>query len=357
MQIALDISQVAYEGTGVARFTAGLVDAICSFDDRHHWTFLFSSLRRPLPSSLRERIAERKYSLLTYPLPPRLLSVLWNDLGVLKTEALVGSQDWFISSDWTQPPSRARKATIVHDLIFRVHPETVTDLIRTTQEKRLKRAVRECAVLFTDSRSTKDDLLRLYPVSDTSVVVNYPGFTSLPQPDSVQNSERPFILTVGKREPRKNLDTLITAFRNLQRTDIDLVIIGMDGWGDRLSSLPNNVHLRGFVNDQELARLYATCTLFVFPSIYEGFGYPALEAMSLGAPTALANTSSLAEIGAGTSVLFDPHDTAGITTVLETLLSDRELRSDLSKKGKKRVKTFTWERYLKTMTDELEKRI
>ena len=96
---------------------------------------------------------------------------------------------------------------------------------------------------------------------------------------------------------------------------------------------------------------------FVFPSIYEGFGYPALEAMRMGAPTALANTSSLAEIGEGAAELFDPHSLTAMTKALKALMENQKLRADLAAKGKRRAADFTWKRYVKTLTAELEKRI
>ena len=357
MQIAVDISQVGYEGTGVARFTHGLIEAICSYDQSHYWTFLYSSMRQPLPETVRNVIMKRNFSLITYPIPPRALSILWNDLHTIRAEALIGSQDWFISSDWTQPPSRAKKATVVHDLIFKVHPETVGGLIQSTQEKRLKHVARECSLIFTDSMTTKMDLKQYYSIDDDAVVVNYPGIDPVVQPQSIKKTERPFILSVGKLEPRKNINLLIQAFQATHREDIDLYIVGAKGWGAQLTNVPSNVKLLGFVSDIELERLYALCMFFVFPSIYEGFGYPALEAMRMGAPTALANTSSLAEIGEGAAELFDPHSLTAMTKALKTLMENQKLSADLAAKGKRRAADFTWKRYVKTLTAELEKRI
>ena len=357
MQIAVDISQVGYEGTGVARFTRGLIEAICLYDQSNYWTFLYCSMRQPLPEPVRNIITKRNFSLITYPIPPRALSFLWNNLHVVRAETLIGSQDWFISSDWTQPPSRAKKATIVHDLIFKVHPETVDGLIQSTQEKRLKHVARECSLIFADSMTTKTDLKQCYSIDDDVIIVNYPGIDPVVQPQSIKKTERPFILSVGKLEPRKNIKLLIEAFQATHREDIDLYIVGAKGWGAQLTNVPANVKLLGFVSDVELERLYASCMFFVFPSIYEGFGYPALEAMRMGAPTALANTSSLAEIGDGTSELFDPHSLTDITKALKTLMENQERRADLAAKGKRRVADFSWKRYLKTLTAELEKRI
>lgn len=357
MQIAIDISQVGYEGTGVARFTAGLIEAICTLETKQYWTFFYSSLRRPLPQHIRTMIERRSYALITAPIPPRALATLWNTAHLVSVESFVGSQDWFISSDWTQPPARAKKATIVHDLVFRVHPETVNGLIRHTQEQRLARVARDCNLIITDSLTTKTDLEAYYAVSPADVVVNYPGLTQHRKPTDISKPSRPFILTVGKREPRKNIDSLVQAFLRTGRSDIDLFIVGMQGWGTETTSLPDNVKMLGYVSDDELAKLYASCLCFVFPSLYEGFGYPALEAMALGAPTALSDTSSLREIGKGVSQFFDPMNLDSITRALTRLIDDSKLRLRLSTSGTRRAAEFTWKRYLSNLTAELEKRI
>lgn len=366
MKIALDISQVVYTGTGVARFTDGLVRAICEYDSENEWFFFLSTFRRNINPTLKELIAAKGHSLIQSNLPPTLLSFIWNDIHFFSINKIVGRVDWVITSDWTEPPSQSKKATIVHDLVYVKYPETVDSTIRKTQERRLRWVQKESSVIFADSDSTKHDLESLLFINRNKITVNYPGI-SLPVRKvpfglaqggqdakyKVQES-RPFILTVGKLEPRKNLEKLVKAFNSLNQNKVDLYIVGMNGWGNVTIEQSPQIKLLGFVSDAKLAELYQTCLFFVLPSIYEGFGYPVAEAMSYGAPIAASNSSSLREIVGHAAVLFDPHDEESIARSLNELLSNTKLRISLSKQGLVRSKDFTWKKYYETLIKTLE---
>ena len=204
MKIAIDISQVVYTGSGVARFTDGLIRAVCEYDTKNEWVFFFSSFRRNLDRSLEELIKSKGHTLIKSKLPPTLLSFLWNQLHLFSIDSIIGKMDWIITSDWSEPPSKYKKATIVHDLVYQKFPETVDEVIRKTQERRLHWVQKESSVIFADSDSTKIDLENLLAVNRNRITVNYPG---IDQPKlsaiSSQKSERPFILTVGKLEQEK----------------------------------------------------------------------------------------------------------------------------------------------------------
>lgn len=355
MRIAIDISQIVYEGSGVARFTDGLVRAICEYGKNNEWVFFFSSFRRDLNPSVENLIRSKGHTLIKSKLPPTLLSYIWNYFHFFPIDKIVGKVDWVITSDWSEPPSKYRKATIVHDLVYLKFPDTVDDVIRKTQESRLKRVAKESSVIFADSDSTKLDLESLLSITRNKITVNYPGINQ-PQLSAVsgQKSARPFILTVGKLEPRKNLEKLVEAFNSLNQTEVDLCIAGMNGWGRVAVERSPQIKLLGFVSEEKLAELYRTCHFFVMPSIYEGFGYPVVEAMSYGAPVATSNTSSLREIAADAALLFDPHDEDSIANALKKLISTASLRSSLSKKGLVRAKDFSWKKYYETLINTLK---
>ena len=352
MKIAIDISQIVYRGSGVSRFTDGLVRAICKYDDKNEWVFFFSSLRKSLDSSVKDVIRERGFRIIELKIPPTALSLVWNQLHILRIDQFIPVVDWVITSDWTEPPSRYKKATIVHDLVFKKYPETLSPLILKTQEQRLHWVQKESHVIFADSESTKNDLAELLTIDKGKVITNYPGINSYHESNIKKHEAqgaRPFILTVGKLEPRKNLGKLVKAFNSLNQAEVDLYIVGMNGLGNVAVEENPQIKLLGFVPDGKLVELYRTCLFFVLPSIYEGFGYPIAEAMSYGAPVATSNTSSLKEIANNSAVLFDPHDEDSIAKVLKELISKPNLRSSLSKKGRIRAKDFNWKKYYETL--------
>ena len=361
MHIALDISQIVYEGTGVARFTYHLVKTILAQDTEHTWTFFFSSLKHNLNADIEAEIHASKHNLVRWYIPPRLLSTLWNESLWRDYAPIPGKFDLFISSDWTQPPAKIAKirATVVHDLAFKKVPVTVDPLIISTQTKRLADVVRECQIIWCDSESTATDLNECYPGVKGTVEVNYPGIVA---PKPKETSVFPYIFkpheyffAVGKIEPRKNLKRLIEAFLQLIQkpsyTHMHLVIAGPRGWDVATQALSHpQIHLLGTVTDEELANLYQNALTFVFPSLYEGFGIPPLEAMALGCPVILSNVSSLSEIATSASACFvNPNSVVSIRDAMTQMIEKPDLRASLISEGRRNVARFTYEKYLQNM--------
>lgn len=361
MRVAVDISQAVYEGTGVGRFTSGLIDAIC-----HHaqhtseisWVFFYVSFRRDLSDEVKTVISRAQIPLIKLPVPPTAAEYIWNHLHIIPVSLLLPKCDWVITSDWTEPPSRTKKATIVHDLVFHRYPETVDTTIIQTMRRKLPLVSDESNLIFTDSQTTKDDLLQYYPNTKASIVVNYPGVSIDTVTDTTVISvvqkytlSSPYLLTVGKREPRKNLNRLIDAFQQAQLGDTQLVIVGSEGWGSNTQQ-GSNVRFLGFVSDEELAALYQQAQGFILASLWEGFGYPILEAMQLGTPVATSDCSSMAEIADCHAHLFDPMNKESIASSLERLVSDDPYFSS-KEKARQHALSFTWKRYLNTFTHSL----
>jgi len=355
MKIGIDISQIVFEGTGVGRFTHDLTETILSNTDKNEWTFFFSSLRQSINPHIKSAIKNKGHRLCEYKIPPTALSFLWNTLHRLKIEKLVGNLDWFITSDWTEGPSNMKKATILHDLVYLRYPETVHKAILKTQKLRMKWVQKESKLIFADSISTKDDAISLLRINKDKIVVNYPGVSiKKPNVEDVKetltkfNLKNPFILAVGKIEPRKNIKKLINAFAMLNQKNIDLVIVGPQGWDNQTSkkqSQTNNIKFLSFVSNNELSSLYSSCRLFVYPSLYEGFGYPVVEAMSLGAPVATSNTSSMKEIAEGRAELFDPTNVNSISRCISRMINDDALKNKCIKAGIIRSRDFNWKSY------------
>jgi glycosyltransferase involved in cell wall biosynthesis len=364
MKIGIDISQVVYEGTGVSRFTKGLINAILKYDRNNKWVFFFSSLRRNLQTEIKDKISNKHYVLIERKFPPKLLTSLLIKVG-FNVESIDKSLDWFITSDWTEIPSKhTKKATIVHDLVYLRFPSLVEKTIRNTQIDRLNRVKNESFLIFADSDSTKKDLVEFLKIEKGKIILNYPGVDVKRPPNktiketlSKYRLDKQFILTVGKIEPRKNLKRLIESYKALNNPNVDLAVAGPAGWGDTPMNRfigDGNIRFLGYVTDKELYSLYTSCLFFVYPSIWEGFGYPVVEAMKLGVPVATSNTSSLMEIAKDAALLFNPFNVEEIKNALLQLINNVNLRKDLAIKGKMRCGVFSWKNYYEKMINVLK---
>lgn len=169
MRIGIDISQIAHEGTGVAEYTANLVNALLKDDKKNEYVLFYSSLRKPLRITSEAEIKK-------YRIPPTLLDFLWNRLHILPIERFIGDVDVFISSDWVQPPTRkAKKVTVIHDLSPLKFPNEHHRKIVTVQKRRLKWVAKECDMIICDSEATKEDVMKLLRIEKDKLIVIYPG--------------------------------------------------------------------------------------------------------------------------------------------------------------------------------------
>ena len=360
MNIGIDISQIAYKGSGVARFTEGLVQAILDYDKTNTWYFFYFGLRNKIDEDLEKKIINKGFHIITRPIPPTILDYLHNTIHTSLfsfDSKIINKLDYFITSDWTEPPLNCKKATIVHDFVFKRYPQTVHETILKTQELRLNLVSQESDIIFTDSQSTISDLNEYYDYKGEAVL-NYPGVNQQPiRIDPTLTLEKydiqqPFLLTVGKIEPRKNIAKLMEAFERVD-TDMQLIIAGAAGWGDNPVPTTDKVKLIGYVSDQDLEALYQAALCFIYPSIYEGFGYPVIEAMIHECPVLTSNASSLSEIAQNAAILFDPHDIGSIAHSLKRLINDEPLRNDIKAKGLRRAGEFTWQRYYTNLVETL----
>ncbi len=351
MKIAIDVSQMCYEGTGVARYVYGLTKALLLAGSKHEFLLYagvfrrrayFKALARTLPWS------QASWRLL--PLPPKVASLTLN-LFPIRVEWLLGKVDVVHTSDWVEPSSKSPSVTTIHDLVFKQYPETVDPLILRAQTRRLAKIVADDSMIIADSKSTKNDLMKIYNLNEARIKVIYPGIDSIYKPQSKKEIDRvkntynlpdQYIFSLGTQEPRKNLPRLVEAVRGL---DLPLVIAGRHGWGDHTQTL-------GFVPDADLPALYSGAAVFAYPSLYEGFGFPVLEAMACGTPVVTSNLSSLPEVAGDAGVLIDPTDVDSIRSGIKLAIKNRD---SLIKKGLKQAKNFTWEKTAKQVLEVYEK--
>lgn len=231
-------------------------------------------------------------------------------------------------------------------------------------------SVRKAAKIITISNSSKNDIINYYKVDSDKVVVVYPGIKMESSKFKIQSSkfltesygvEKKYILFVGTLQPRKNISKLIEAFSNLKNKDLDLVIVGKKGWlYEEILEAPDkfgvekSVKFLDYVSDEDLPSLYKNAICLVFPSLYEGFGLPVLEAMKHGCPVLASNVSSLPEAGGEAAIYFNPENVSDITEKIETVLKDDVLREKMRGKGFEQVKKFSWEKAAKETLDVLK---
>ena len=353
MKIGIDITQAQYQGTGVGTYTLSLVKALLDLDFNNYYLLFGGSLRgfgnlKKIATTL--PAPEKKL----YPLPPLALDLIFNRLHSVPIETFTGYLDIFHASDWTHPPTtNAKTVTTVHDLTTIKFPQNQPPKNIATHQRRLHWAVREAAAIITDSQATKRDLIELFPQSEPRITTIYlaprdgvTAFARLSHPQKHRRIDQiktkyhlhnEYILSLGTNEPRKNLLRTVKAYTQSDLVE-DLVIAGRFGWGSKVKPAPS-IKVLGLVGDQDLPALIAGASCFVYPSLYEGFGLPVLEAMALGVPTVTTNQGSLKEIAGQAAVSVDPYHTASITAGIKKALLNPKLYQD---EGLKQARKFSW---------------
>lgn len=299
-------------------------------------------------------------------IPSRLFQPVSSRLGVPRIEWLTGDFDVLLGANFVPPRSGRpdRAVPVIHDLAFLRLPESAPQF-DAGWRRRLARAVADAPAVIVPSASTRDDLLGWQPVDPGRVHVIAHGvdagaYAPVPEPsvDAVRRRfgiEGAYVLFVGGIEPRKNLVRLIEAFARL-RTTASLVIAGGPvAWLPRASeqveeavaALPERSRRRivrtGYVAERDKVALLSGATMLAYPSRYEGFGFPVLEAFAAGVPVVTSCVSSLPEVAGDAAILVDPEDTASIADGMAELLADEDLRGVLSAAGLARAARFTWE--------------
>ncbi|HVE71370.1 MAG TPA: glycosyltransferase family 1 protein [Thermoanaerobaculia bacterium] len=242
-----------------------------------------------------------------------------------------------------------RRVVTVHDLTFKRFPELLQKETLENLDRTMQREVAVADAIVCVSESTRRDLLRYYDADPSRVHAILSGLGKPAVAEPIDGLPPRYLLFVSTIEPRKNLGTLIDAYERLRDSgayDGSLVVVGKVGW--KSESLVPRLRGRGIVHldyvpATQLATVYERAEAFVFPSIYEGFGFPLLEAMARGVPCIAARSSSLPEIGGDAALYFDPTDVDALTTQLSRVLSDASLRADLSERGRAQAAKFRWE--------------
>ena len=360
MRIGIDYTAAVRQGAGIGRYTRGLVAALAERDRENRYV-VFSAGADPPGTAWPENFRRR-----ALPLTDRHLAILWQRLRLpLPVECVTGRLDLFHSPDFVLPPvRRARTVLTVHDLSFMRYPECSSPPLLRYLMDAVPRSVRRADAILADSESTRHDVIELLGVPAERVFVIYPGAESRFAPGPADDAEtaavlarygirRPYIFSVGTVQPRKNYARLIQAYaalRRERRLPHELVISGGRGWlteevDAAIASVGPEAPVRmvGFAADADLPALYRAADLFAFPSLYEGFGIPILEALGCGTPVVAGNASSLPEAAGDAALLVDPFDVAALADAMGRLLDDSTLRHTLRARGLEQVRRFRWD--------------
>lgn len=353
MMIDIDASRAIIEQrTGTERYSREVIAALDRLAPPQISLRLYINGGRERLPPLSSRVVIRDVRL------PRL----WTHLRLGPTSWLARPHVLFVPAH-VVPLLHPPTVVTIHDVGYRVFPAAHTARRRLELELTTYWSVRAARHVLTISQATKRDLVAWYGVDPQRITVTHlgvsAGFAPPADPQAIAEvrmrygiHRRPYVLYIGTVQPRKNLVRVIDA---LARTltagyDLDLVIAGKQGWLSepivrRAAELgiTHHVHFTGYVADTDLPALLAGAQAFVFPSLYEGFGMPVLEAMACGTPVITSTMSSLPEVAGDAALLVDPLDTDAIARAIMRLFDDENLRTDLRWRGLARVRQFTWE--------------
>jgi glycosyltransferase involved in cell wall biosynthesis len=292
------------------------------------------------------------------------LARLWHRARIpLPVELVTGWLDAFYSPDFVLPPTLSATRTLltVHDLSFLHYPDHFVPKLVRYLSRVVPRSVATADRVLADSEATRTDLIEMVGADPDKVEVLYSGVGARFRPEAEPGEgerlreqydldpARPYVLSVGTVQPRKNYVRLIRAFAALQSDAHQLVIAGGRGWLfqevlTEAEALGDRARVLGFVDDADLPALIRGASLFAFPSLYEGFGLPVLEAMACGVPVVTSNVSSLPEVAGDAALLVDPTDEMELTEALRRGLEDDGLRRGMVSRGLEQAVRFTWER-------------
>jgi glycosyltransferase involved in cell wall biosynthesis len=360
MRLTLDYTPAIQQHAGIGRYTDELTRALLNLGTGDILRLFYIDPLGRAPAAPLDQLPRRmlRQANKTWRLKVLLSSFLYRPLDQLIEPAT----DVFHATDHLLPPLRhARSVFTLHDLTFLKFPEVHLPLNRWYSRLMVPRGLRAATAVIAVSDCTKRDAVTAYGLPADRIRVIHLGVDARFRPiDPVAVADirvryhlpARYILAVGTIEPRKNLTTLLHAYVELreQVPDLDLVIAGKRGWRadaffDRLRELglADRVVFPGFVPDDDLPAVYSSAAVLAFPSIYEGFGLPVLEAMACGTPVVCSSTSSLPEIATEAGILVFPEDTRGWVQALHRVVADESLRHDLRQRGLQRAARFTWE--------------
>jgi len=379
MKIGVDIRVLMDRNySGISEYTANLLSAILKLDKADDYKLFYNSY-----SDLRKRLntwGNNNTKVINTSYPNKIFNYFLQKIfDYPKLDRVLGGTDIFWSPhfNFTSLSAKTKKIITVHDLSFLRYPEFFS--FRKNFWHRalnVKKTLRNADLIIAVSENTKNDIIELCKIDPAKVVVIYSG-NNLVNREIKDEEASPFleknkisssfILYLGNIEPRKNIVNLIIAFNKLKESgaefsDLKLVLAGAKAWKCkqvikewRKSLYQSDIIFLGYINKSEKEILYSRASVFAYPSYYEGFGFPPLEAMAYGLPVVCSNVSSLPEVVGNAALTFNPYKAEEIKDALEVVLKDEAVRDNLIKQGREQEKFFTWEKTAKAYLEAFKK--
>ncbi|MDA3895650.1 MAG: glycosyltransferase family 1 protein [Desulfobacteraceae bacterium] len=353
MNIGIDARPLSYNLTGIGYYLKNTLDALQSIDDVNNYYLVSNKIiNYQLVNDKWQKIEGRfGYSSVSSPwmqfMAPRIaykckFDVFWGTRHHLPL---------FL-------PFQVKRLVTIHDLVHLKHPETMLKKNLILERILMNRSLATADAIISISHATAADILKYYPdVSRENIYTVYPGVPKLKRKKAscaiVEQLPHNYFLFVGTMEPRKNLHNLLRAFERLnpENYDVHLVIAGGRGWKDKELKIffdnykfASRIVFTGYVPREIMISLYKKAACLIFPSLYEGFGFPIIEAMSCGIPVITSDRSSMKEIASDAALLVNPYDIASIEGAMKLILTDKDLKKKLIEKAALRLKIFSWDR-------------
>lgn len=376
MKISFDVQPLLDSGkTGVAYSEAGLVGALTSDypDDTFVFEFFSSKSKKENERLIRSYMKENCITSTCDWFPAKLFRMLWPFIPIPYSLFFNNKSDITHFFNFTIPPFvQGKKVVTIHDMAFMAYPETVRTRTKYILKLTIKKTIKRADKIIAVSEFSKQELMKYFsvPAEKVEVVYNavdadlYNSSISAAAVDEVKGKygiKGDYFLYLGTLEPRKNLERLITAYSKFiegKKEYPKLVLAGKKGWFyesifDKVRELKlgDDIIFTDYIPQEDAPLLMNGALAFCFPSLYEGFGMPPLEAMACGTPVLTSDCSSLPEVVGDCAVLIDPLSEESIASGMEKLYSDRALRESLSLKGVSRAADFTWGKFAEKLYD------
>jgi glycosyltransferase involved in cell wall biosynthesis len=357
MKIGIDISNTIGDKTGIGYYSSHLVQALAEIDTKNTYIlYPFFYFIKYSHYKTAVRPIQKNFSIKYEKIPRIIVDRLWQS--PIPKKWVLGKVDVLHSTTYCSPIDHYGKLIVtVYDLSFLTYPHFHTEVNRTHCMQETKKATESAEHIIAISEHGKSELLHFFDIDPDRITVTPLAAHERFKPDKrstyiLKKYQIPehYILSIGTLEPRKNLKTLIIAYLKLSpslRKRHKLIITGKKGWlqsdiEDLINNNPSDIRFLGYVPEEELPSLYSGAMFFVYPSYYEGFGLPIVEAMACGTPVITSNVSSMPEIAGESAIFFNPCSQQELYNAMMLLLQDEGLRIKLSRKGLLQSRKFSW---------------